>query len=387
MSSAGMIKVSAGCPTFDGTDYPYWKNKMRMHLEAIDNDLWYVVENGVPTVSPSLNATNVKRFKQLDSQAKNIICGHLSKGQYGRVSALETAKLIWDRLTKVNEGVSAQRDSRIDTLCSLFNRFKRLDNEHVQQNFDRLTDISNELQALGATDITDHEVVKKLLRSLDDSFEILSMMIQERHDFKTLDPADILERLNAHELKLSEKRELYGITPKVRALKYKAREASSDDESEADSDDPEALSRELALLTKKFQKFTRKNRFGGSSRSSSRRTKDDDSVDSRKMVCHKCKKPGHYIADCPRWEKEAKLKKNKKSKDDSSDEKSKKKSSCSSKSGSYKNNSSRKAWAYLGKEMDSEESNSDPDAEEEGSEESEGVARLALATTLVSKSI
>ena len=85
MSTAGMIKVSAGCPTFDGTDYPYWKNKMRMHLEAIDNDLWYVVENGVPSVTPSLYATDVKRFKQLDYQAKNIICGHLSKGQYGRV--------------------------------------------------------------------------------------------------------------------------------------------------------------------------------------------------------------------------------------------------------------------------------------------------------------
>ena len=64
MSTAGMIKVSAGCPTFDGTDYPYWKNKMRMHLEAIDNDLWYVVENGVPSVTPSVNAADVKRFKQ-----------------------------------------------------------------------------------------------------------------------------------------------------------------------------------------------------------------------------------------------------------------------------------------------------------------------------------
>ena len=113
MSTAGMIKVSAGCPTFDGTDYPYWKNKMRMHLEAIDNDLWYVVENDVPSITPSVNAADVKRFKQLDSQAKNIICGHLSKGQYGRVSALETAKLIWDRLSKVNEGVSTQRDSRV----------------------------------------------------------------------------------------------------------------------------------------------------------------------------------------------------------------------------------------------------------------------------------
>ena len=95
MSTAGMIKVSAGCPTFDGTDYPYWKNKMRMHLEAIDNDLQYIVENGVPSVTPTVTTADVKRFKQLDSQAKNIICGHLSKGQYGRVSALETAKLAF----------------------------------------------------------------------------------------------------------------------------------------------------------------------------------------------------------------------------------------------------------------------------------------------------
>src|SRR3954469_23186589 len=291
------------------------------------------------------------------------------------------------RLSKVNEGVSAQRDSRIDTLRSLFNRLKRLDNEHVQQTFDRLTDISNELQALGAADITDHEVVKKLLRSLDDSFEFLSLMIQERPDFKTLDPPDILERLNAHELKLSEKRDLYSSTPKVHALKARARRVSSDEESEADTDHPETLSRELALLTRKFQRFTKKNRFGSSSRSSSRKSKDDDSVEARKRVCHKCKKPGHYIAECPLWEKEARLKKKKKEKDDSSDEKIKKKSSRSSKSTGYRNSNSRKARAYLGKELDSEESGSNPDAEEEESEESKGVAGLALATSLVSKSI
>ena len=94
MSTAGMIKVSAGCPTFDGTDYPYWKNKMRMHLEAIDNDLWYVVENGVPSVTPSLNAADVKRFKQLDSQAKNIILSFAQMATYDilrlRIELLES---------------------------------------------------------------------------------------------------------------------------------------------------------------------------------------------------------------------------------------------------------------------------------------------------------
>ena len=81
-----------------------------MHLEAIDVDLWYVVKNGVPKTGEGVTPTDVKKFIQLDSTAKNIICGHLTKGQYGRVSALETSKLVWDWLSKVNEGVSTQRD-------------------------------------------------------------------------------------------------------------------------------------------------------------------------------------------------------------------------------------------------------------------------------------
>ena len=138
------------------------------------------------------------------------------------VSALEIAKLIWDRLSKVNEGVSTQRESRVDVLRNLFNHFKRLENENVQQTFDHLTDISNELQALGATDTTDHEVVKKLLRSLDSSFDTLALMIQERGDYKSLDPTDILERLNTHDFQLAEKRDLYGPSyGRSRALKAK----------------------------------------------------------------------------------------------------------------------------------------------------------------------
>ena len=94
MSTAGIIKVSAVCPVFDGTEYPYWKNKMCMHLEAINVDLWYVVKNGVPKAGEGVTAADVKNFIQMDSTAKNIICGHLTKEQYGRVSALKTSKLV-----------------------------------------------------------------------------------------------------------------------------------------------------------------------------------------------------------------------------------------------------------------------------------------------------
>ena len=179
-----------------------------------------------------------------------------------------------------------------------FSTASRDDNENVQLTFDRLTDVTNELQALGATEITKHEVVKTLLRSLDSSFDTLALMIQERPDFKTLDLSDILERLNTHEFQLSEKRDIYGPNyGRTRALKANA-VSSSEEESDSSSDDPEDIGRELAMLVKKFQKFTKKKGFRKSSRSSSRND-EASTQDNKKKTCHKCKKPGHYISECP----------------------------------------------------------------------------------------
>ena len=51
MSTSGTMNVASNCPSFNGTDYPYWKNKMSMHLEAIDKDLWDIVDQGIPAVN------------------------------------------------------------------------------------------------------------------------------------------------------------------------------------------------------------------------------------------------------------------------------------------------------------------------------------------------
>ena len=51
MSTSVTMNVALNCPSFDGTDYLYWKNKMWMHLEAIDKDLWDIVDQGIPEVT------------------------------------------------------------------------------------------------------------------------------------------------------------------------------------------------------------------------------------------------------------------------------------------------------------------------------------------------
>ena len=95
-------------------------------------------------------------------------------------------------------------------------------------------------------------------------------MIQERPNFKTLDPSDILERLNTHEFQLSQKRDIYGPNyGRTRALKAKV-VSSSEEEFDCSSEGPKDIGKELAMLVKKFQRFTKKKDFRKSSRSNSR---------------------------------------------------------------------------------------------------------------------
>jgi len=248
-------------PIFDGTDYPFWKEKMKIRLRAIDDDMWNVVQNGFTVEVPQVPTDHEKRLIQLDAQAKDEIGGHLSRAQFLRYRQCESAKELWDILEKINEGVSTQKEARIDTLRAKFNRFKRIGNESCQETFDRLSDIANELQGLGAKDITDHEVVKKLLRSLDSSFNTLVLMIRERPDFKVLDSADIMERLNTHEEQEEEKRDLYGSSHrKSHALKA-GPDSSSEGNADEDSDDTEKFGQDLALITRRFQRLNKKYQF------------------------------------------------------------------------------------------------------------------------------
>src|SRR3954470_16168791 len=115
----------------------------------------------------------------LDSQVWVFITNHLIPEKYHEVKNIPSAKGVWDYLDKIGEGVSTQKDARIDTLRSKFHRFKRHEGEKVTSIYSRLTALSNELISLGDEDISSHIIVRTLLRSLDDSFDHNLLMINK----------------------------------------------------------------------------------------------------------------------------------------------------------------------------------------------------------------
>ncbi|KAH9704888.1 Integrase catalytic domain-containing protein [Citrus sinensis] len=88
-------------PYFDGNDYLYWKTRMRIYLQALDYEIWEIVNDGpfmaltknevgedIPKPSRDWNEFE-KRKASLNSKAMNALFCALDKKEFHRVSSCE----------------------------------------------------------------------------------------------------------------------------------------------------------------------------------------------------------------------------------------------------------------------------------------------------------
>src|SRR3954462_7294694 len=204
------IRSGEPIPIFNGNDYLYWKDKMMRNIISIDLNAWNIVENGVMLIDKDNLTEAEKKDLALDNQVWLFITNHLIPEKYHEVKNIGSAKGVWEYLEKIGEGKSTQKEARVDIPRSKFYRFKRHEGEKVNSIYSRLTTLTNELESLGAKDVDPHMVVRTLLRSLDESFTHIIMMIKERTDYRNMVPVHILERLTTFEQEEEEKREING---------------------------------------------------------------------------------------------------------------------------------------------------------------------------------
>jgi hypothetical protein len=126
MSYAGRSLHSERFPILDGNEYLYRKERMLIRIQAINFDLWKIVENGYTIQQPNDPSFDDKAYLQLDARAKDIICCSLSKDIFLRFQKLDTAKQIWDAIKIAHEEFIARTDHHTQMPRAMFAGFRSL---------------------------------------------------------------------------------------------------------------------------------------------------------------------------------------------------------------------------------------------------------------------
>ncbi|XP_072084353.1 uncharacterized protein [Arachis hypogaea] len=197
-------------PYFNGSNYSYWKERMRIFMQSIDYNIWKIILNelDVPTkknfdgevVAKEDNEWTEEEKKKVELNAKAINLMHcaINFEEYRKVSRCKTAKEIWDMLRLTHECTNQVRETRIDMLMKEYEMFNMKEEESIDQMFERFSIIINNMDAMGKSSF-EETLVRKILRSLTKKWEVKSTAISERNDFIKITYDELRSKLLAYE--------------------------------------------------------------------------------------------------------------------------------------------------------------------------------------------
>ncbi|VFQ96162.1 unnamed protein product [Cuscuta campestris] len=102
-------------PLFYGTNYTYWKERMRIFIQSNNFLLWRIIKNGeevpmkkvgettVPKTEDEYDAQDIKKIEN-NANAINILYCAVNPDDYRKISCCSTAKDMWDKLEITYEG-------------------------------------------------------------------------------------------------------------------------------------------------------------------------------------------------------------------------------------------------------------------------------------------
>ncbi|XP_057425914.1 uncharacterized protein LOC130719307 [Lotus japonicus] len=248
-------------PMLDGTNYDYWKARMVAFLRSIDDGL--IAQRVIHTCI--------------------------------------VAKDAWEILKVSHEGTTRVRMSRLQLPTTQFENLKMKEEETISGFHMRIRDITNASFALGEP-MSDEKLVRKILRSLPNKFDMIVTAIDEAQDISSIKVDELIGSLQTFEMSLNDRPE-----KKNKSIAF----VSNMDEDQSDKDPDENLSEDIALLGRKFnkvmRKFDRKARPNVADKrpdiiknsGNALKNKEEDKSNKAKGVqCHECEGYGHIRFEC-----------------------------------------------------------------------------------------
>ncbi|MCH90026.1 serine/threonine protein kinase SRPK1 [Trifolium medium] len=290
--------------------FPFWKTNMYSHIIGIDDELWYIVEEGVQFQNMDeegvVNIANWKLFtaeqkKQFKKhhKVKSILTKSISHSEFLKIFNKSSVKFIWDSLCSTYEGNEQVHEAKANLLVHRYELFKMKEDEDIETMFARFQTLVSGLQVLKKSyTVPDH--VRKILRSLPVKWRPKITVFQEAKNLKDVTLESLISSLRSHEMELQVDEPAMKIkyvalsSTKIpfKTLKAKEVELGEEETTEDGSDE------EMTLMIRRFQQWARKNN-NFSNRSSGSRSSSSKDKKEEQLRCYNCNKTGHFIADCP----------------------------------------------------------------------------------------
>ena len=138
-------------PLFDGTNYAYWKVRMRVFLQSLDEKVWQAVQIGQtkPKEAPVDQDDTKIKAANFNSRALNSLFNVVTNEEFKKISSTETTKEAWTILQTTYEGTKAVKDSKLQRLTTSFEEIKMEEDESFDEFYAKLKDIVNSAFNLG----------------------------------------------------------------------------------------------------------------------------------------------------------------------------------------------------------------------------------------------
>ena len=148
-------------PILDGTNYLYWKTKMKAFIRAMDVRAWRSIltswtppmitnSEGKKILKPEIDwSTKDDRLANYNKKALHAIFNGCDIDHIKLISSCETDKEAWEILQTTFEGSGDVKRNKLLSLTTRFESLRMHDDESLSEFYTKLCDIANELFVLG----------------------------------------------------------------------------------------------------------------------------------------------------------------------------------------------------------------------------------------------
>ena len=176
---------------------------MRAFLCSIDEFVWDAVEISWtrPEAAKSTWDKVALAASNANSKALNAIFCGVSPDEFHRISHITVAKEAWEISETTYEGTKKVKDTKLQMLTTRFEELKMSEDESFDSFYSKLNEVIISKFNLGEK-TEDFKIVRKILRSLLESFRAKVTAIKESKDLDDIKVQELVSSLQTYEMSL-----------------------------------------------------------------------------------------------------------------------------------------------------------------------------------------